>query len=192
MTKATSILSKTDINTQNFDKGSKGAGGLVGYNEGKIVNCSYGGNVKGHKQVGGLVGYNAMTGVVDSSANLATVVGDSETGGIVGYNEGRIKLSRNDGKVCPDANENTVNAGGICGNNEGAVVICTNNGAVGGESFGDNIGGIVGTQSGEVRECINNAAVQGRRSVGGVVGRFEPYTDIDLSYQSAKAAIEKI
>lgn len=64
-----------------------------------------------------------MTGVVDSSANSATVVGDSETGGIVGYNEGRIKLSRNDGKVCPDANENTVNAGGICGNNEGAVVI---------------------------------------------------------------------
>ena len=189
--KATSILSKTDINTQNFDKGSKGAGGLVGYNAGKIVNCSYGGNIKGQKQVGGLVGYNAMTGVVDSSANSATVVGDSETGGIVGYNEGRIKLSRNDGKVCPDANENTVNAGGICGNNEGAVVICTNNGAVGGESFGDNIGGIVGTQSGEVRECINNAAVQGRRSVGGVVGRFEPYTDIDLSYQSAKAAIEK-
>ena len=185
--KATSILSKTDINTQNFDKGSKGAGGLVGYNEGKIVNCSYGGNIKGQKQVGD----NAMTGVVDSSANSATVVGDSETGGIVGYNEGRIKLSRNDGKVCPDANENTVNAGGICGNNEGAVVICTNNGAVGGESFGDNIGGIVGTQSGEVRECINNAAVQGRRSVGGVVGRFEPYTDIDLSYQSAKAAIEK-
>ena len=46
-------------------------------------------------------------------------------------------------------------------------------------------------KSGEVRECINNAAVQGRRSVGGVVGRFEPYTDIDLSYQSAKAAIEK-
>ena len=189
--KATSILSKTDINTQNFDKGSKGAGGLVGYNEGKIVNCSYGGNVKGQKQVGGLVGYNAMTGVVDSSANSATVVGDSETGGIVVYNEGRIKLSRNDGKVCPDANENTVNAGGICGNNEGAVVICTNNGIVGGESFGDNIGGIVGTQSGEVRECINNAAVQGRRSVGGVVGRFEPYTDIDLSYQSAKAAVEK-
>ena len=189
--KATSILSKTDINTQNFDKRSKGAGGLVGYNAGKIVNCSYGGNIKGQKQVGGLVGYNAMTGVVDSSANSATVVGDSETGGIVGYNEGRIKLSRNDGKVCPDANENTVNAGGICGNNEGAVVICTNNGIVGGESFGDNIGGIVGTQSGEVRECINNAAVQGRRSVGGVVGRFEPYTDIDLSYQSAKAAMEK-
>ena len=100
-----------------------------------------------------------MTGVVDSSANSATVVGDSETGGIVGYNEGRIKLSRNDGKVCPDANENTVNAGGICGNNEGAVVICTNNGAVGGESFGDNIGGIVGTQSGEVRECIREEEV---------------------------------
>lgn len=132
-----------------------------------------------------------MTGVVDSSANLATVVGDSETGGIVGYNEGRIKLSRNDGKVCPDANENTVNAGGICGNNEGAVVICTNNGASAAKVSATNIGGIVGTQSGEVRECINNAAVQGRRSVGGVVGRFEPYTDIDLSYQSAKAAIEK-
>lgn len=189
--KATAILSKTDINTENLDKGSKGAAGIVGYNEGKIVNCSYGGTVKGQKQVGGIVGYNAMTGIVDSCANAGMITGDSEIGGIAGYNEGRIKLTKNDGAVCSEANENTVNAGGICGNNEGAIVICTNNGAVGGESFGDNIGGIVGTQTGEIRECINNGTVQGRRSVGGICGRFEPYTDIDLSYQSAKAAIEK-
>lgn len=189
--KATAILSKTDINTENLDKGAKGAGGLVGYNEGKIINCSYAGTVKAQKQVGGIVGYNAMTGIVDSCANAGMITGDSEIGGIVGYNEGRIKLSKNDGTVCSDANENTVNAGGICGNNEGAVVICTNNGAVGGENFGDNIGGVVGTQTGEIRECINNGTVQGRRSIGGVCGRFEPYTDIDLSYQSAKAAIEK-
>ena len=43
--KATSILSKTDINTQNLIKAQK-AGGLVGYNEVKIVNYSYGGKSK--------------------------------------------------------------------------------------------------------------------------------------------------
>ncbi len=32
---------------------------------------------------------------------------------------------------------------------------------------------------------------RGRRSVGGVVGRFEPYTDIDLSYQRCKSGNRK-
>ena len=62
---------------------------------------------------------------------------------------------------------------------------------MGGESFGDNVGGISGKQSGEIRECVNNGEVKGRRSVGGIVGRFEPYTDIELSYESAKAAVKK-
>lgn len=189
--RASTILSKADIQMDNMDKGSKVVGGIVGYNEGKIVNCSFGGTLSGQKQVGGIAGYNAMNGIIDSCAGAGTVNGDSEVGGVVGYNEGRVKLSKNSGTVCREANENTVNVGGIAGNNEGAVVICTNNGAVGGDSFGDNVGGVVGTQSGEIRECINNGAVKGRRSIGGICGRFEPYTDIDLSYESAKAAIQK-
>ncbi|MBQ3461901.1 MAG: hypothetical protein IJH36_02130, partial [Clostridia bacterium] len=147
--------------------------------------------INGKRQVGGIVGFNTMRGIVDSCRSSATVVGDNETGGIAGYNEGRVKLSTNGGKVCPEADENTTNAGGIAGNSEGAVVQCTNDGEVGGDSFGDNIGGICGKQSGEVRECVNNGVVKGRRSVGGICGRFEPYTDIELSYESAKAALDK-
>lgn len=188
--RATSILSQTDLKqSEAAQTGAQSLGGIAGYNEGKIINCSYGGSINGKRRVGGIVGYNAMSGLIDTCSNAADIEGDSETGGIAGYNEGRIKLSKNNGKVCSQANENTINAGGICGNNKGAVVICTNNGIIGGEKFGDNIGGICGIQSGEIRECINNELVRGRRSVGGICGRFEPYTDIDLSYESAKAAI---
>lgn len=189
--RAESILDRADIDIDNTDSGAKVLGGIVGYNQGRILNCSFSGSVEGQNQVGGIAGYNAMTGIIDSCTNDAVINGDGDTGGIAGYNEGRIKLSKNKGKVCPDANENTINGGGICGNNEGAVVICTNEGEIGGESFGDNIGGICGKQSGEIRESINNGSVKGRRSVGGICGRFEPYTDIDLSYESAKASIRK-
>lgn len=188
--RASSILGKSDLIKDDDDSDIKSAGGIVGYNEGKIINCSFSGKIKGKKQVGGIAGYNSMTGVIDSCANGAQVTGDSEAGGIAGYNEGRIKLSKNTGAICSEADENTVNIGGIAGNNKGALVICTNDGAVGGDNFGDNVGGISGTQSGEIRECINNGAVKGRRSVGGIAGRFEPYTDIELSYESAKAALE--
>ena len=187
--RASSLLKKQDIIDADEENGS--TGGIAGYNEGKIINCSFGGKIKGQKNTGGIAGYNAMTGVIDSCLNTAEINADSEVGGIAGYNEGRIKLSKNSGVICADANENTVNGGGICGNNKGALYASTNNGAVGGEKFGDNIGGVCGIQSGEIRECINNGEVKGRRSVGGVCGRFEPYTDIDLSYESARAAIEK-
>ncbi|MGN0106529.1 MAG: GLUG motif-containing protein [Hominilimicola sp.] len=190
--RAVSILNKTDLKSEETeDDGAKAAGGIAGYNAGKIINCSFAGTISGKKQVGGIVGYNAMTGVIDSCANSARVDGESETGGLAGYNEGRIKLSKNTGAICPEADENTTDIGGISGNNEGALVICTNDGAVGGESFGDNVGGISGKQSGEIRECVNNGEVKGRRSVGGITGRFEPYTDIELSYESAKAAVKK-
>ena len=189
--RASAILKKSDIKLDNTDEGAEVAGGIAGYNEGKIMNCSFSGKISGQKQVGGIAGYNAMTGVIDGCTNNASVNGDRETGGLAGYNEGRIKMSKNTGSICPDADENTTDIGGISGNNEGAVVICTNDGPVGGESFGDNVGGICGKQSGEIRECVNNGEVKGRRSIGGIAGRFEPYTDIELSYESAKAAVEK-
>ncbi len=189
--KASEILKNGDIEAENLDASSKAVGGIAGYNEGKIVNCTFSGKISGKNQVGGIVGANALSGIVDNSVNEASVSGDSEIGGIVGYNEGRIKLSKNKGTVCRETTENTVKAGGICGNNKGALVICTNDGTVGAEGFGDNIGGICGIESGEIRECINNGTVTGRRSVGGICGRFEPYTDIDLSYESAKEAVRQ-
>lgn len=193
--KAIDILEKADVSTQNIQSevasGDENFGAVVGYNEGTIVNCAFRGSIRGQKQTGGIAGLNTMVGIIDSCSVNATVNGTSTVGGIVGYNEGRVKLCKNLGKVGADANENTVNVGGIAGNNKGAVVACTNNGTVGGEVFGDNIGGICGLMSGETKECINNAKVQGRRSVGGICGRFEPYTDIELSYASAQAAVKK-
>lgn len=187
--RAMAILEKNNVNVD--DEKSSAVGGIVGHNDGKIINCTYSGSVKGTSQTGGIAGFNGMRAVIDTCLSSAKITGDSSVGGVAGYNEGRIKLSKNSGTICPEATEDTVNIGGICGENKGAVVICTNSGAVGSEGFGDNAGGICGVQSGEIRECINNADIQGRRSVGGICGRFEPYTDIDLSYESAKEAVRK-
>ncbi len=193
--KAIDILQKADVNTQNIKSeisdSEENFGGIVGYNEGIIVNCAFRGSLRGQKQVGGIAGLNTMVGIIDSCSVNANINGTSTVGGIAGLNEGRIKLCKNLGKVGADANENTVNVGGIAGNNKGAVAACTNNGIIGGKVFGDNVGGICGLMSGETKECINNSTVQGRRSIGGIAGRFEPYTDIDLSYESAQAAVRK-
>ncbi len=191
--RATTILGKVNIqlDNDNIDTGDSAAGGIAGYNSGKIINCSFSGKIDGQNQVGGIAGYNAMRGVIDACVNNSVVNGKEETGGLAGYNEGRVKMSENTGQICPEPNENNADIGGISGNNKGAVFGCTNSGTVGGDSFGDNVGGISGRQSGEISECVNNGTVKGRRSVGGICGRFEPYTDIDLSYESAKDAIEK-
>ena len=57
---------------------------------------------------------------------------------------------------------------------------CLNDAEIGYKKVGINIGGIVGNQSGCVIECQNIGDIFGSKSVGGIFGRFEPYTDISI------------
>ncbi|MCK5773800.1 MAG: peptidase A26, partial [Thermoplasmata archaeon] len=65
--------------------GDRHVGGLVGYNDGTVSNCSAKGNVTGDWYVGGLVGQNS--GTVFNCSTTGNVSGDDDiVGGLVGYN----------------------------------------------------------------------------------------------------------
>jgi filamentous hemagglutinin family protein len=70
--------------------GSDYVGGLVGYNNGTIINAYATVSVTGNNYVGGLVGYN--NGTIINAYATGSVTGTSGTnvGGLVGYNNGTI------------------------------------------------------------------------------------------------------
>ena len=117
-------------------------GGIVGWNNGNVINCAFSGSVSGNSYVGGVVG----------------VVGDSS---------GSVKNCYNTGSVNGSAASN--NVGGVVGrNDEGTVKNCYNTGSVNGSI---EAGGVVGLNSGgNVENCYNIGEVSGGIAVGGVVG----------------------
>ena len=153
-------------------------GGIVGINEGQMNTCTFKGSVKGESTVGGLVGYNRNLGMIENCVNEAAVQGDLYVGGIAGKNDGYIKTGENKGKINTNANESSSGVGGVAGMSGGVINGTANTGEVGYLNLGDNIGGIAGVQSGLITECTNSAKVYGRKGVGGIVGRFEPYNNI--------------
>lgn len=177
---------KTDDDTER----AKIAGGVVASNYGTIQNCSFSGSISGEVKVGGIAGENRSTGVVDYCLNTAEVSGDQTTGGIVGSNQGRIESSKNQGTVNKNADVSSVNTGGVSGENLGLIRGCSNSGEIGCLHIGNNVGGIVGRQKGRISACSNYGKVMGRKCVGGIAGRFEPYTDIDLSREGIRDLVE--
>lgn len=174
-------------------------GGLVGYNQGYLINCSFTGQVSGSDAVGGLVGENAVTGVVESSYADGEVSGAHFVGGLAGKNYGVIRACSNRASVNATAAQNDLSLsdltldsltgteqatvatdlGGIAGISSGVLRNCENHGTVGYRNMGYNIGGIAGTQSGYITQCRNYGAVSGRKEVGGIVGQLEPAAVLD-------------
>ena len=75
-------------------------GGLVGRNDGKILDCYTTGSVLGSSHVGGLVGLNAYTGTISNSYSTSLVWGiSSSVGGLAGDNDGTISLCYSIGSV---------------------------------------------------------------------------------------------
>lgn len=98
-------------------------GGLVGDNDGSILNGRNGGNVTGTTYVGGIVGTNRKDSTLTDIINDTSIMikGTTYVGGIAGQNAGRIidtEVSRtlSDGVV-----EGVENVGGIAGKNTGYI-----------------------------------------------------------------------
>lgn len=194
------------------------AGGIVGVNNGTLINCQFSGAVKGGSEVGGLVGRNEERGTLARCTSRTFLDGKSSTGGVVGYNLGSISSCTNVGEVNTEYQNTTLNmdgfsaelmsmieqyvgqssgtvssnaptdSGGIAGRSSGLILSCTNTGTIGYAHLGYNVGGIVGRNDGMVSGCINQGKVQGRKDVGGIVGQAEPYRELDLS----QSTIEKL
>lgn len=148
-------------------------GGVVGYIEGDVINCSASGTITGGVYVGGVVGYvynGNVTGCYADGNVTATGsdYGDSDVGGVVGnITDGNVTNCYAAGNV--NGLEN--NVGGVVGYCRNSVVYgCHASGSVNGHS---QIGGVVGYAhwGGSVTDCYAAGNVIGTGNcVGGVVG----------------------
>ena len=111
-------------------------GSLVGFNKGKIINCSATGELLGKNYTGGLVGYNE--GEIFDSRSEVNVSGTGSVGGLVGYNKGRIHNSYASGTVTGESE-----TGGLVGTNLDNGLITTSY-ASGMVDVTDDAGGFVG------------------------------------------------
>lgn len=168
-------------------------GGLVGDNDGSILNGRNGGNVTGTTYVGGIVGTNredsTLTDIINDTSIL--IKGVDYVGGIAGQNAGRIvdtEVSRtlSDGVV-----EGVEYVGGIAGKNTGYIENPHNNISlrINKDALKDGktakyFGGVAGIneQEGTIGNATNLADVtaEGATYVGGIVG-YNKGTLLDLS-----------
>lgn len=155
------------------------AGLLAGENYGAVNRCAAQGSVTGQEDIGGLVGLNGEGAALTACSSAAAVTGVTNVGGIAGQNLGTVTDCANTGEINTQADQDTpTSVGGIAGLSRGTIRSCTNSGPVGYQHVGYNMGGIAGMQSGEISNCANTAPIQGRKDVGGIVGQFEPNTNL--------------
>jgi hypothetical protein len=161
--------------------GGSAVGGIVGLNNGKIINCYVvGGAITGPGDcIGGIVGTNNAAGTVEgcmvnASKAIASITGRWFVGGIAGLNLGKIETCHIYGAKI----EASAQAGGIAGNNQKDVVGCTVNDAAAVIYGFDRAGGIVGFNNmpGLVEDCsvikgLVTTGLSANTEIGGIVGR---------------------
>ena len=103
--------------------GESNAGGLCGWNQGAIINCSCTGTVSG-ATAGGLCGQNGEGGTVTNCWSNVAVTGSPYVGGFCGYNyRATVTNCYSTGTVTCTSSANFV--GGFCGyNRDGGISNC--------------------------------------------------------------------
>ena len=142
-------------------------GGLVGRNEGSVVNCSVVGEVSSTGGgTGGLVGENHYGHIIDSQSSVV-VTGNDRVGGLAGSNSGTINNSSAEGTV-----SGVMSVGGLVGVNSATIRNSYARGSVDGSVDWDHraFGGLVGSNRGIVANSYSTGAVSGRVHVGGFIG----------------------
>lgn len=155
-----------------------GVGGLVGKNQGKVVNSRSQAtiNVSGSAlNIGGLAGINTGRGQILNSGASGAIIGkkDSHVGGLIGLNRGNV--------INADANSRvegwgTRSVGGLIGwNEQGMLSNVKASGAVT-DTTGKYIGGLVGYNNGGRvgnAEAGNNVTGGANAYIGGLIGHNE-------------------
>ena len=149
--------------------GGDRVGGLVGRNNGSIMQSYATGSVQGINNVGGLVGVNSSS--ITNSYAARFVSGNSNIGGLVGFNSGSITNSYATGSV-----SGFIRLGGLVGNHRGSI---TNSYATGSVSGRGIKGGLVGFNMGP----ITNSYATGFDMLVGV----NPQTATESSTQTVMA-----
>ena len=167
-------------------EGTYAVGGVVGYNEGTVQDCSISGpssTIKATNEdpahvigsaVGGVVGDNS--GTVDTcNASVAAVTGTApqnfyskNIGGVVGLNSGVTAKVLNSSSAGPVTGTD-VGTGGVVGYNDSGIVDgCYHTGTVTGTQ---KVGGVAGNNLGTVKNSYATGTVTGTiEEIGGVAG----------------------
>lgn len=164
---------------------------LGGQSEGRILNCSFEGDVRyagsgGCHKLGGIVGeywgfLDETTSLVDSCrfSGKVTYERGSDWGGYVGgivgsAGDGTMSNCRNEGAVSylttPKKSSNAY-SGGIAGYNHGTIQHCTNTGTVSSSPLSGTTGGITGGSQWILLACHNTGTITGTYgAIGGITG----------------------
>ena len=137
-------------------EGLSAVGGLVGRNEGRLMNVYVDGDSSvtgGNDSISLLAGRNESSGLIINSYVRGTASGNSFVGGICAYSEGRIINSYADAEVSGTG----VGTGGLVGDiNDGFVINSYATGSVSGGSL--NSAGLIGSVS-NVRGIRNSYSI---------------------------------
>lgn len=164
-----------------FSGGEQSLGGLVGDNNGKVIDSSASGNVIGGEDVGGLVGNN--NGAISGSHATGTVSGTKSEGegigGFAGWNTGTIETSFATGNVSQKAGS-AAGVGGFVGYNEfGSIDLSYATGNVSATTPGGGlyVGGFAGVDdaAGIIKNAYATGDVSGKgssTSAGGFLGNL--------------------
>ena len=141
--------------TKNHSSGF--AGGVAGYSDGTIENCSVSGSVSGTKCVGGVVGAQ-KAGSITGCSSSATVKGTVDVGGVAGEKWGSMTACYATGNVTLEIDSpKNLSGGGLVGFNGGSGVLAcyaTGNVTSTGSSTGNvHIGGLFGDNYTTVTAC---------------------------------------
>ena len=135
------------------------AGGVAGYSEGTIENCSVSGSVSGTVYVGGVVGAQ-IDGSITGCSSSATVKGTVDVGGVAGQTNSSATLTAcyATGNVTIEiAPKKNIAGGGLVGMNAGSSLLAcyaTGNVTSTGSSTGYvHIGGFLGNNYTTVTAC---------------------------------------
>ena len=174
--------------TGNISSGSH-VGGIVGYNQGTIENCSVDMEISGTRQyTGGIAGQASgkIVGAITKGKVTTSYTSTSYVGGIAGYSDSNSEIiecineSEVIGKNC---------AGGIIGYGSGSGNIkkTYNEGKIKSQSY---VGGIVGqlpsSTTMTIENCYNIGEVEGDQYTGGIVGFPNSRTTIKNTYNAGK------
>lgn len=156
-------------------------GGIAGHTgvSGSILACETRGAAIGGSMTGGITGYNE--GLLADCTNSACVNVES-TDPRLDLEDLDLTLTPDLSKLGQaNAGASAADTGGIAGYSAGTLSDCVNHGAVGYQHIGYNTGGVAGRSCGQLLRCRNDGSIAGRKDVGGVVGQIEPYIQVDAS-----------
>ncbi len=155
--------------------GHMGVGGLIGWNQGAVSNCSTTGAITGVYSVGGLAGVTFWCDDIRDCRAHVTVCGVKRVGGLVGNCAlAGVQWCSAGGSVTGQ-----IDVGGLVGASDGGLLAnCYAGASVTGT---EAVGGLLGCNTlscdcsagalpGEVRCCYSTGPVQGTFSAGGLVG----------------------